>query len=168
MTDRIKLSANHRRVLSVRLSQLEERLHEIQNLIHAEFHNPVLARRVDTISSDEKRKLGKLIGQVRNILAMLAETLRLEPAEQSNRALAQSLLALTWSDLQDTRPEKLVGYGQMSEEASSFLSPHIEHLIELVREMSSVLSREKTKPARPSKPADKINNPQAKDEQSNG
>jgi|GEM_PF-1344743 len=140
MSHPIKLSANHRRVLAVRFSQLEERLIEIESLLNIGSEKTVFLRRVDKITSDEKERIYKLLNRTREEIRKLGESLSLDVSEESNRAHIQSLLALMWSDLQDTRPEKLTGYGNMSQEAFSLLTAPIQKLINLIQEMSLVLS----------------------------
>ena len=136
----MKLGSNHHRVLGVRFSQLEKRLSEIEGLLAAHPKEGVFSRCVDGISAEEKSELSGLIGEAREELKSLGQALCLDFSEQSNRGRVQSLLAFTWSDLEDTRPEKLAGYGHVSPEFESFLSPRIQRLIDLVREMSSRLT----------------------------
>ena len=136
----MNLGSNHRRVLGVRFSQLEERLSEIERLLTVHSEESLFGRRVDRISAEEKSELTKLLGEAREELRDMDQVLRLDFGEYSNRAQVQSLLAFAWSDLEDTRPQKLAGYGQVPPEAESFLSPRIQRLIDLVLTMSSVLS----------------------------
>lgn len=136
----MKLGSNHRRVLGVRFSQLEKRLNEIEKLLAMPSEEGVFSRCVDGISAEEKSELSGLIGEAREELRTVGQALCLDFSEHSSRARVQSLLAFTWSDLEDTRPEKLAGYGHMSQEAEVFLSPRIQRLIDLVRAMSLVFS----------------------------
>ena len=142
-TDRghaMHLSSNHRRVLAVRFSRLEKQMNEVEGLLAAPSEEGVFSRCVNSISAEEKSQLSKLIRDAREELEAVSQVLCLDFSEQSSRGRVQSLLAFAWSDLEDTRPEKLAGYGQMSPEAASFLSPRVRRLIKLVRAMSSVLS----------------------------
>jgi len=138
----MNLGENHRRVLAVRFSQLEKRLNEIEGLLATRCEDGVFSRYVDGISPQEKSELSSLLGAAREELKSIGQALSLDFGEESSRGRIQSLLAFAWSDLEDTRPEKLTGYGPVAAEAQVFLSPRIQRLIELVRAMSSVLSHD--------------------------
>lgn len=136
----MNLSSNQRRVLAVRFSQLEERLSEIERILTSHSEGSLFSRRVDRISAEERSRLSELLGRVREELRDVDQVLSPDYGGYSIRAQVQSILAFAWSDLEDTRPQKLAGYGPISNEAESFLSPRIQRLIDLVLKMSSVLS----------------------------
>jgi hypothetical protein len=136
----VELEANHGRVITSRLAGLEKALDEIEGLLVTGSGNEVFNRRVDNITTVEKDTLRELISEARRELRSVAEEFSLESETENVRGRIASLLAFGWSDLEDTRPEKLRGYGKMPPEAAAFLSPRVQRLIDLVQSMTDVVS----------------------------
>jgi len=138
----MKLSPGHRSPVTVRLSALERSLDEVEALIRRRPEDGLLHRWFDSLTEDEKRHLEQLISQARCELRALVEEFAL-PAETADiRGRIQTILAMAWSDLEDTRPRKLRGYGEMPADAADFLDLHVLRLIHLITAMSAIAGGE--------------------------
>jgi hypothetical protein len=54
----------------------------------------------------------------------------------------RSAFTILWADLEDSRPARMVGYGEIKPEAIDVLDPAIDRLVELTRDFVAVLGDE--------------------------
>lgn len=138
----IMLNPAQRRVVLITLQQLERALADQEHLLQPE--EPLtLKRRVLDIDADAAATLRSLAAAARREIQQLAGVFGFQSVEESTRRILQVTLSVLWADLEDTRPQKLLGYGEVDPAAASQLEPALERLIALVQAMQSVLEGER-------------------------
>jgi hypothetical protein len=132
--------AQHR-VVSTTMRRFERVLGDIGQLLEPE--PPVLlSERVYDIDSETEATLRSLMATAEQEIAVIQPLCGLQRAADSTRTLLQTTLSGVWSELEDTRPEKLVGYGAVDQETRAALGPPIDRLIMLVHSMQAALDKE--------------------------
>lgn len=97
-----------------------------------------LTRFTDPPDSARRAALLRLVKQLRQEVADLAADYQLEVAEESFVRSTMGEFTLLWSDLEDSRPQKLRRYGAIHPQADEVLGPSIQRLIELVLAINDV------------------------------
>ena len=133
------LNRAQQRVVTVTMQRLERVLAEQDSLLRPA---PALAlnERILDVDDATAAELRALAEDARRELREIAVLCGLAPTRQSTRRMLQAALSTLWADLEDTRPRKLHGYGEVSPEALSNLGPPIDRLIALVDAMQSALA----------------------------
>jgi len=135
------LNRAQQRVLTVTMQRLERVLAEQEQLLQPELPL-VLNERIADVDESEAADLRALADAARRELSEIATLCGLDSRRQSTRRLLQATLSTLWADLEDTRPGKLRGYGEVTPEAISNLGPPIDRLIALVDAMQVVLAQD--------------------------
>lgn len=133
------LNNAQQRVVSTMLQRLERILADQERLLNPEpplsLNQRVLD--IDDVSIEQLRSLTvQAGGEIRQITRICG----IRPTRESVRRTLQGSLSVLWADLEDTRPQKLIGYGGVSPEAMAMLGPPIDRLITLVRAMQAALN----------------------------
>ena len=137
----VNLNAAQRRVVLVTLQRLERALADQEQLLRQEV--PLaLNQRVLDVSPSTVSTLRALSEQAGSELKRFAMLLGLSPSKESVRRILEATLSVMWADLEDTRPEKLRGYGAVDPAVAAQLGPIIDRLIGLVQAMQSALDEE--------------------------
>jgi hypothetical protein len=83
------------------------------------------------IRPEVKSRMLKLIDSMFSEIALLKETFDLETAQESASWRVHSIISEVWTVLEDCMPEKLSGYGKMTEEDAHILNQHIGALLKM-------------------------------------
>jgi hypothetical protein len=135
------LNENHQRSLSTVLRRVELAAWRLEERLSRETSTGLaLTRFTDPPDSAERAALLRLVKQLRQEVADLAADYQLEVAEESFVRSTMGEFTLLWSDLEDSRPQKLRRYGAIHPQADEVLGPSIQRLIELVLAINSVAS----------------------------
>lgn len=128
------LNANHRRVLAVTLRRVELAVWRLeQQIAHAEtLPQLALTRFTNPPDARQRTALLQLTKQIREEIAKLAADFNLSVGEEDLLRSMRAEFSLLWCDLEDVRPKKLNGYGQVHPQAYPVLDPSIQRLIQLV------------------------------------
>ena len=139
MTEKLKLSENHRRVVSVLLRGLEQACDEIE----ATFRQApgMLDRIHDDLSPAQRERLRDSVLCVRGEIRRLTAEIELDASFRSQRRTILALLSSSIVNLEESEPMKLRGYGPMSPQAEARLSAEIQRLIELLEQMSVIVEQ---------------------------
>jgi hypothetical protein len=78
-----------------------------------------------------KSRMLKLIDSMFSEIALLKEAFNLETVQESASWRVHSFISEAWTVLEDCMPEKLTGYGKMTEADIDILNQHIGALLEM-------------------------------------
>jgi hypothetical protein len=78
-----------------------------------------------------KSRMLKLIDSMFSEIALLKETFDLETEQESASWRVHSSISEVWAVLEDCMPEKLGGYGKMTEQDAHILDQHIGALLDM-------------------------------------
>jgi hypothetical protein len=133
------LNENHRRSLAIVLRRVELAAWRLEDRLTWETPPQLaLTRFTDLPDLARRAALLRLVKQLRQEVADLAADYRLEVAEESFVRSTMGEFSLLWSDLEDSRPQKLRRYGAIHPQADEVLGPSIQRLIELVLAINDV------------------------------
>jgi hypothetical protein len=83
------------------------------------------------IRPEVKSRMLKLIDSMFSEITLLKETFNLETEQESASWRVHSLISEVWAVLEDCMPEKLTGYGKMTEEDAHIVKQHIGALLDI-------------------------------------
>lgn len=140
MSAKLELGENHRRVVSVLLRGVERACDEIEAAL--DDSDCVLYRVSGDISLEQQQSLRKMAERVRSEIARIASQIELDVSVHSRRRRIAALLSTSIVNLEESTPDKLRGYGELSAEAKSRLETDFTRLLALLNEMESALEKE--------------------------
>jgi hypothetical protein len=140
MSVKLKLGENHCRVVSVLLRGLERACDEIDAALD---DSDGLFRRVsDDLSATQRQTLQKMTEKVRAELRRIASEVELDVSVHSRRRRIRALLSTSIVNLEESTPDKLRGYGELSAEAKSRLQSDLNRLLDLLNAMEAALEED--------------------------
>ena len=133
------LNEAQERSLTITLRLLERTLADQERLLVDPSPPLVLTNRVRDVDEAAAARLFSLSADAQREIHEIMAAYGLRPARESTRRILATALSVVWADLEDTRPKKLRGYGEVSPELIESLGPRIGQLIELVQAMQQLL-----------------------------
>lgn len=135
---RAELSANHRRVISVRLRVLEEYCQSL-----AELFRPVsssLTRRAP-LPEEKAAEVSPLLSELVARISRMQGDLGLEPDTPDARRQASALVSAMAVDLEELYPRYLKGYGEVPPLLAKYLDERIGDCLGCVSRIHQALER---------------------------
>jgi len=137
MTAKLKLGENHRRVVSVLLRGVERACDEIEAALSDS--DGLLHRVSADLTREQQESLRQMAERARSELARITSQIELDVSVHSQRRRILALLSSSIVNLEESTPDKLRGYGEISAEAKSRLEAEFARLLALLNEMESAL-----------------------------
>ena len=136
-----KLSEGHERRLTVSLFVIENDLRRIKGALKGgrQAERALFYRCIDNVNSDSKPRIIAVIGDMLNEIKKMKDIFELETEDTKLRADISAALDEIWVILEDLRPEKLTGYGQLSESDKALIEPHVLSLLNKLDELRQLL-----------------------------
>jgi len=131
-----RISENHRRTISVRLSLLDEILCEYERIANGEENRGVMYEEENTLSNKQRIRLKQTISEIREIISQIKETLFLKPKKENLANKIWSSASSLWEVLVETESKYLKGYGEVPESLAEFLDPKVK---EITRHLTSIV-----------------------------
>jgi hypothetical protein len=131
-----RISENHRRTISVRLSLLDEILCEYERIANGEENRGVMYEEENTLSNEQRIRLKQTISEIREIISQIKETLFLKPKKENLANKIWSSASSLWEVLVETESKYLKGYGEVPESLAEFLDPKVK---EITRHLTSIV-----------------------------
>lgn len=135
---KMQLSANHRRVISVRLRLLEESCLRLLDLSR-NYEATLTSRRA--LPQDRAREVKALVDEVRAKISQMVPELGLERAHLDARREANALVAAIATDIEELDPHSLRGYGAVPEPLTEYLNVRTGELLETTKRIGDALKR---------------------------
>lgn len=130
----VLIAMEHLVVGSQALRDKASRRDEMGALVHA-YAN---------LSEGQLSELKTFEDKTQEQLIMLRDTFEFEPVEEDLKHQLSSSFSILWADLEDARPQRMVGYGEFEPAAAAVLETSIEELVELCRGFVAVLEKEES------------------------
>ena len=132
---------NHQRALAGLLMQIADVIARYETWTNDPLEEHLtFAERPDDLTDIERDALHDLAHELVRETNRLAATFGLKPHGSSMRASLAGAFTILWSDIEDSGPKHLVGYGPVSPEVRAHLEPCITRLARLSLRMSQVAS----------------------------
>jgi hypothetical protein len=126
----MKLHEFHARSLEATLSQTDESIHRMEQLLVDGGQEGVVRKIENTLSKESREALLARVGSLRALLASMAQTFSLQPHPLDIRRVLNAEISTMWVLFENCRPERMKGYGQeFAKEARGALEKCVETLL---------------------------------------
>lgn len=137
----VRLYPNHQRTLAALLSQIAETIARYETWTNDRLEERLtVAKRPDDLTDSERRVLHDTALELVREANRLAELFNLETQAMSVRAALSGAFTVLWSDIEDSGPKRLAGYGPVSLQVRTLLEPEIRRLAGLSIRMAQLVS----------------------------
>ncbi len=138
-SNKLRLSENHRRVVSVLIREVEKMCGAVLDWLDKK---PGLLNRIeDDLTAEQQARLRKLVDQLREEIRRFNDEVALDRALQSRQRAIAALISANMIHLEEVNSSSLKGYGQLSEEVGRELDAKLARLITLLETMSRVVEK---------------------------
>jgi hypothetical protein len=125
------LNESQRRSLEVTLRLAEKAFNRIEALLAPERQG-VLYHSCSSLTPAQEERARALAGAGRRQISELAARFHLQSVQEPVEQRLVAEFSAIWCDLEDTRPERLVRYGDLDPALTTTLEPAIQDLITVV------------------------------------
>lgn len=136
-----EVTENHRRVISITLALLDERLCNIEAWILGREENGVLYKEENKVTREQRESIRNEIKAIRNILAELKDTLTLFPRTMDSTTAIRGACYAVMEPLCELDPKHLAGYGKPGDFMLSYFEPRRKEILAHVEKVLQVVSR---------------------------
>lgn len=137
----MKLHEFHARSLESTLILADESMLHMERLLRERGQTGIIRRVENSLTPEMQQTLLQEVAKLRRMLAQFAGDFSLEPHLLDVRRVILAELSSLWVHLQDSRPERMTGYGRIfDEEAARFLLASVEKLLAQVTAMRMLLN----------------------------
>lgn len=136
----IEIGVNHRRIISITLTMLDEFLCRCERFAQGRDVQSVFYIENNTLTPEQRARLESAIAVMRAELKEIRDTLNLQV---SRKQIVNSIWAechLLWESLIEIKGKYLRGYGVPPEDLVNYIDPKSERLIALVNEIITAVS----------------------------
>jgi hypothetical protein len=137
----MKLRESHERALGSSLWVIESNLQRIKaSLSEGNSAEQTVTYRVrDNVDSESKPRILEVITDMLEEIRQMKDTFELKTEERSLKAEIAAALTEIWIILVDLEPERLNGYGELSESDKALIEPHLLSLQNKLDELNKLL-----------------------------
>lgn len=137
MTEKLELGENHRRVVSVLMRGVEQMCSEVDASL--EESSGILQRMLDDVSRTQKKELRSMTVSIRAEVARVASEIELDTGVLSRRRKIAALISASIVNVEESDPQKLRGYGPLSDLAMRRLQEEFSRLHTLLEQMAAIV-----------------------------
>jgi len=140
MNNKIQLSNNHNRSLSVTARAIEKTVNEIELLLNGN-HKTYTAEIIQPVYSKEKKeKILKKLKDLKKVNDEMFETLKLRSQKLTEDRVVYSNLSYLWTILIDSKSDKLTRYGDVPADNAEIIDNYIDRLLDIIGELKQYRS----------------------------
>jgi len=132
---------NHRRVISITLALLDERLCNIEAWILGREEKGVLYKEENKLTGEQREEIRNEINAIRNILEELKSTLDLFPRTVDSTTTIRGACYAVMEPLCELDPKHLAGYGRPSDFMLSYFEPRRTEMLAHIEKVLQAVSR---------------------------
>jgi hypothetical protein len=134
---KLKISGNHRRVISVRLRLLDESCSRLLELFH-DVDSILTERRA--LPPEKADQATHLVAELRLQIAQMRTTLGLSRARVDAVREAETLVSAMSVDVEELYPHYLKGYGEVPRELDLYLQAQLDELLHILHELGNLVA----------------------------
>ncbi len=140
MNNKIQLSSNHNRSLSVTARAIEKTVSEIELLLNGN-HKTYTAEIIEPVYSKEKKEeILKKLNKLKEVNDEMFETLKLRSQKLAEDRVVYSNLSYLWTILIDSKSDKLTRYGDVPADNAEIIDDYIDRLLNIIGELKQYRS----------------------------
>lgn len=133
---RSEVSANHRRVISVRMRVLEQTCLKLLDLFRG-VESTLSSR--SALPQEKVKEVEPLVLALRSKIARIKNDLVLEGYHQNAMREAGALVAAMTINVEELHPDYLKGYGQVPEQVAHYIEHRMGELLGLIEQINKTL-----------------------------
>ncbi len=127
--DKMELSSNHKRILSVTARQVETTLNEMEEILKGKLSKNKTAQIIPDYNEEKRNELLKVIERIRTENERMFDELSLKPLELTEERVIKAKSANLWTILIDSSSVHLKNYGALPDEKAAEIDFHIDNLL---------------------------------------
>ena len=133
------LNASQHTALAIALRFFEQDLRQAERWLQGEQNMGVLYRTSLQLPAERRAAVLARIANALQVINQLAERFELHPVEEPLTKKIAAALSIDWSNLLDTRSEKLARFGAVDPGLAELLDPDLQRLAELALAIASLM-----------------------------
>lgn len=134
---KLRLSENHRRVVSVLLRGVEQTCHAVAGWLDKK--PGVLIGLENDLSPQQCQRLCALVDQLQAEIRRLSGAIDLQRSAESPRRSIHALISAMRVEIEERKSPRLKGYGPLDDVAAAVLDAELDRLLELFEKMAEVV-----------------------------
>ncbi len=127
--DKMELSSNHKRILSVTARKVETTLNEMEEILKGKLSKNKTAQIIPDYNEEKRNELLKVIERIRTENERMFDELSLKPLELTEERVIKAKSANLWTILIDSSSVHLKNYGALPDEKAAEIDFHIDNLL---------------------------------------
>lgn len=127
--DKMELSSNHKRILSVTARKVETTLNEMEEILKGKLSKNKTAQIIPDYNEEKRNELLKVIERIRTENERMFDELSLKPLELTEERVVKAKSANLWTILIDSSSVHLKNYGALPDEEAAKIDSYIDNLL---------------------------------------
>ena len=140
--DKISITANHKRSLSVTSHHIENSINDIESILTNHQQDKLTEKFITNMDEEARKDILELVKIVRKQNERMFNELNLHSSNTYEDRIIRSRISHIWTLLCDSTPESLSGYGEVTDEQSKLISKNVNSLLETVNKMQAIIFSE--------------------------
>jgi hypothetical protein len=137
MAQKLELGENHRRVVSVLIRGIGRMCNDVEASL--DESSSILERVLDDVSRNQKKELRRVTTRIRTEISRIVSEVALDTAVLSMRRNVSALVSASIVNIEESDPQKLRGYGPLSDSGMKRLQDEFGRLHALLDRMAAIL-----------------------------
>lgn len=138
----MSLNQSQRTAVSTTILHLEQSLNEIERLLTGPNQGSTFITEVN-LAPAAAHQIRAVCAEMRREIAALVKQFELPLHHWYDRQVIMAEMTSAWTNLEEVRPERLHRFGAVDPTLTQTLTPGLERLIQLIRDVQNLTSREK-------------------------
>jgi len=137
--NKINISENHKRSLSVTSRHIENSINEIEELLTNKKTDTLTEKIIKNISEEKRNQILSITKIIREKNQNMFNDLELNSSTFYEDRIIRSRITHIWSLLCDSTSDSLKGYGAVSPSNAELINDHVNSLLETINEIQSII-----------------------------
>jgi hypothetical protein len=137
--DKSGLNENHKRRLAVAMALVDAAAARILDLLDEKGSPKAMTALKQSVSPEERARLREAVKRLQPLTVSLAHKYGLERRRQDLRRMLVAELSQIWTTLENCRPRRMKGMGEVPAAAAEPLERDLERMLQVLEEIRRVL-----------------------------
>jgi hypothetical protein len=134
------LSDSHRRVIGSGMVIIDAAAVRMLDLLEAR-HSPAAMKVIEgSVTQSERDQVTAGLLQLQALIASFAQKYDLQPSKRNLRRILASDVSQIWVALEDSRPDRIRGYGAMPHSTADLLEGDLQQMLGVANKLRSLLN----------------------------
>jgi hypothetical protein len=134
------LSDSHRRVIGSGMLIVDAAAVRMLDLLENR-HSPATMKVIEgSVTQSERERVTQGLLQLQALIASFVQKYGLRPSKRNLRRILASDVSQIWIALEDSRPERIRGYGSMPPSSAELLEADLQEMLRVANKLRSLLN----------------------------